>query len=112
MMRAFDEGYKFEKSVEMNAINASYPIGDAVPRLGYSLLGSVVMFPCIVSIYFCLKKFHAFRALILDVILLPFTIPYYIALRLLRFFSYLSYLFKMHCFASPRQFHPLDSSKD
>jgi hypothetical protein len=102
IMRALDEGYKFEKSVEMNAINASYPIGDAIPRLGYSLLGSVIMAPCIVGIYFCLRRFHAFRALMLDVILLPFTTLHYIALRLLKFLSYHSCLFKTHCIASPR----------
>jgi hypothetical protein len=121
-------------SIEMNAFNASYPVADSAPFVTDMILGSIFLILSLICLPAMLVLFGFLIVFILDVILLPFVISYYIApnlfrisyyvillpfgilcyiaLRLLRFLSYLSYLFKTYCFTSHRRIHPLDSSKD
>jgi serine/threonine protein kinase len=114
----------YEKMEEMRAINASLPSGDWGPGTGYNVLLFCLFAIGLCSTPFFVLTFRGFARLMCDVIfLLPFTFPSYTILLLLRLFaflfysltmllSYLSYVFKAHCFTSPKQIHPQHTSED
>jgi serine/threonine protein kinase len=108
--KVYDEWDILRQSHEMNAINASIPVKTNGPYIGWIILEVLVILSCFWTGIAIVATYKDFALLMIEVIFLPLTIPYYIVLRLVMFFSYLRYLFKTFCFASPRRIHPLTPS--